>query len=87
MFPISRFRVLGHSMEPTYTEGDYVVVVSFLTPKKGDVVVFSKNGKKMIKRVTRIGSNNYHFKSDNHGTSGTVKKEDIIGKVVLRIKN
>jgi phage repressor protein C with HTH and peptisase S24 domain len=70
-------------MEPTYTEGDYVIAVSFLTPKKGDIIVLQKNGRRMIKRVTRIDSNNYHFKSDNHGTSGSIKKEDIIGKVIL----
>ena len=86
----SRFKVKGHSMEPNYYEGDYVLISSLFPVKKVDVVVIQKQGKRMLKRVSHIKDSKYLVLSDNHGSDsrsfGPVKKQEILGKVILHFK-
>lgn len=94
MFPFSRFKVVGHSMEPTLASGTVVWVLKwaylFFNPKVGDIVVFSQNNMKMVKRVKRIDTKGIELAGDNSADSldsrsfGPVKKEAIIGKVMVR---
>lgn len=85
------FKVFGHSMEPLFREGDYVLVMRLFDPKKGDVVVIVKNGKKMLKRLSSVSRNNYTVLSDNHGTDslafGPLNRREIIGKVIWSTKS
>lgn len=48
--------VSGSSMNPTYSDGDSLLMCKLLTPKRGDVVVCQNplNGKVLIKRVIGI---------------------------------
>ncbi len=92
MFPLMRFRVSGSSMEPTFGDGDYVLVNKwaylFSAPKIRDVVVASRDGAFVIKRVVKAVNRKYLLRGDNkrHGSRIWIDKEDIIGKVLLRAR-
>ncbi len=90
---LSVFRVLGHSMEPTIFQG-HVVITSgipylFNTPTIGDIVVFRKEGKMLIKRIEKKNREKYFLTGDNKNDSldsrkiGWVERKDIVGKVIL----
>ncbi len=86
---LGRFRVSGHSMEPYLKEGDQVLAFRFSGIKKGDVVVFRYKSKVFIKRVDRITDGSIFVCGDNKKDSleiGKVSKNDIIGKVVWKMK-
>lgn len=91
MILLGKFKISGHSMEPTIHEGDKVLVLAFLKVKKGDVVAFRYNTKVLIKRVKNIKGDVYELKGDNTRDSldskqfGEVSKNDIIGKVVWKL--
>jgi signal peptidase I len=57
-FLFENYRVVGHSMDPTLADGQYLVVCKFLyrlqEPQRGDVIVFrdARGGeRKLIKRI------------------------------------
>ena len=84
-FPIVRFKIHGHSMEPTIKNGSFVLVNKWATPKVGNVIAFEHSGKVMIKRITRIQKRKYFVEGDNKNDSlkiGAITKEQIIGKVI-----
>ena len=95
MLLLYRVTVLGHSMEPTISNGSNVLVSSvpylFTQPKLGDIVLFTSNlhGKKFLKRITSIENNTYFLRGDNTNDSldsrkfGSVEKKDILGKVIF----
>lgn len=92
---LSRFKISGHSMDPTYSEGDNVLVSSlpliFARPKKRDVVVFEKFNRFYIKRIDKIEKGKYFLVGDNKKDSfdsrrfGSVKRDQIKAKVILKI--
>ncbi len=86
--PLTRFTVSGNSMAPTLTEGQDVLSLNwFYKPKVGDMIVINKNGKDMIKRVTKIHGREILVEGDNKLESsdvGPVKNEQIIGKVIYQ---
>ncbi|MBP9716477.1 MAG: S26 family signal peptidase [Candidatus Levybacteria bacterium] len=92
---LSRFKISGHSMTPTYSEGDNVLVSSlpliFTKPKKRDVVVFEKFNRFYIKRIDKMEKGKYFLVGDNKKDSfdsrrfGSVKREQIKAKVILKI--
>ena len=91
-WPIKRFKVNGNSMKPNFSEGQYLVVFSwFKNLKMGDVVVLGKprQGTKIVKRIAKIKNGQYFVIGDNLNESldsrsfGWVKKEAILGKVIL----
>ena len=94
MLPIRIFKVRDASMEPALREGDYLVVSRWYGRLKvGDMVVLRHPRKDilMVKRVSAIGSNSIHVIGDNREESedsrafGNVKRESIIGRVILRV--
>lgn len=45
----------GSSMEPTYASGDVAICIrAFRAPAPGDVILFSKDGKLLLKRVAAV---------------------------------
>ncbi len=92
-FPIQRFTVHGNSMLPALRPGqDVLVSCWFFKLKVGDLVVFKKDGKDMIKRVEKIRNSEFFCQGDNKKKStdsrhfGWIKISEIIGKVILENK-
>ncbi len=95
MLLLSRFKIAGHSMAPKFSDNDSVLVSSipfmFGKPKKGDVVVFEKYNRLYIKRIKKIKDEKYFLIGDNKKDSqdsrrfGLVKREQIKGKVIIKI--
>lgn len=99
MFPIARFKVEDKSMEPNFKSGDYVIVNKLAyvlgNPAKGDVVILKhprEKNKFLIKRISLVtNSDEYYVVGDNKNFSqdsrhfGSVRKDLIIGKVLIRI--
>ena len=93
-FPFSRYKVVGHSMEPTFRGGDTLWVnrlaYLFSPPRKNDVVIFNHNNQLLIKRVYKIGKNSYLLIGDNKRDSldsrhlGSINKRQILGRVVTK---
>lgn len=95
--PIARFRIREDSMSPSFESGDYILVSGlpyiFGGPKKGDVIVFKHSGEYLVKRVARVTKRNTYFVVGDNKTDsidsrrfGPIKSEQLIGKVVIRIK-
>lgn len=92
---LSRFKISGHSMLPTLKVGDKVLISSFpymfSTPKIGDIIVFKKNGKNFIKRITGVTPQGFIVAGDNSFDSisskklGVISKKLILGKVVYKL--
>lgn len=86
--PFARFEIAGTSMLPSFQPGSRVLVFRWGMIKKGDTVVFSKNGLKMIKRAAEKVGDRWIMRGDNFTEStdsldfGEVREEDIAGKVV-----
>ncbi|MBI4014777.1 MAG: S26 family signal peptidase [Candidatus Aenigmarchaeota archaeon] len=85
----------GASMEPLYSEGDFVFAVAWpFRFKKGDVVIIEKSGRKMLKRIRALGAisndGEYSVLGDNSGRStdsrhfGAVARKEIIAKVLFK---
>lgn len=81
-------------MQPTFSPGDKVLVNRFVywfkKPEVGDIVAVKdpRDGKVLIKRITKIQNNRYFVTGDNSGHStdsrvfGTIGRREIIGKVM-----
>jgi nickel-type superoxide dismutase maturation protease len=93
---LSRFKIHGHSMEPTLKPNDEVLVSSlsyfFTSPKRNDIVAFKdpRDNKVLIKRITKIETKKIFVQGDNkkHSTDsrefGMIEKKAIIGKVIFK---
>lgn len=99
MIPLFKFKILGHSMDPTFKDGDMVLInrlsYFFKKPKIGNVVVLNRE-KFIIKRIAKINpsagsGNKYYVVGDNQKQStdsrnfGWVDRKEIVGKVILKI--
>ncbi len=94
MLLLTKFRVVGHSMEPVIRNGETILVSNFFywfkKPKIGDIVAFRDAGKVLIKRITKLNREKYFLEGDNKRDSldsrklGLVVKEKIIGKVIYK---
>ncbi len=98
MFPLARFRVDDHSMEPALHPGDYVLVHRWAyrraAPQPGDVIVLRNPeslGQFLVKRVMSyepqlglfvLGDN--ETQSRDSRQFGTVPLHLVVGKVKLR---
>jgi nickel-type superoxide dismutase maturation protease len=88
-----KFKIIGHSMEPTLKSGDTVLVSSlpyvFKSPQQNDIIAAKMDGKVMIKRITKEEDNSYFLIGDNPNDSydsrkfGMIARKDILGKVIF----
>lgn len=92
-FPFSKFVISGNSMLPTYKPREQVLSFNwyyfFKNPQKGDVIVFKKDGRYLVKRIQKILGQDVFVEGDNQAEStdsrefGPIKRSQIIGKIVL----
>ena len=92
MLLFSKFRIYGHSMSPFLKDGDLIIIsyIPFLfkKPKINEVIAISYNRKIIIKRIKQIQENKYFLEGDNKKDSfdsrnfGSIKKSDILGKII-----
>jgi len=58
LFIMSPQEVSGHSMEPNFHDGDYIltnkIIFKFIEPKRGDIVIFKSPANKDIDYIKRI---------------------------------
>lgn len=92
-----RFIVKGSSMEPTFKEGQVLLVSSipylFAKPKFGDVVVIKdpRNGRLLLKRIKKKVGDKYFVAGDNPTAStdsrtfGQIGKSLILGTAILPV--
>lgn len=96
MLLLSKFKVLGHSMEPHIKNNSMVLVSGipyiFKSPKVNDIVVFRDNGRKiMIKRIMDNNKNKYFVEGDNKNDSldsrkfGSISRKQIVGQVIYKL--
>jgi len=86
------FKVSGHSMLPEFKPGSTLIISSIpysvSSPKIGDVVLFKRRDKMMIKRVKKVLNKKFFVEGDNKKDSleiGWITKSDITGKVIGKI--
>ncbi len=86
-------KVVGDSMSPTLSGGDYIVTIKprLLQPGFIYVVNHSDLGQ-IVKRLERIEDGRYYFAGDNPNSTpgaiiGPVQRERIAGYAVLAISN
>ncbi len=87
-------KVKGDSMQPSYRHGDYVLVTSFgksLLNVGDDIVCQHPHFGLMLKRINAIESEQLYLTGLNSlSTSvanlGSVNRQDVVGRVVLHVK-
>jgi len=90
-------KVTGDSLSPEFQQGDFVLVSKipflFVPPSPGDVVAFYQPGYGLlIKRIQNLSTDGGVNVIGNHPESidsrvfGTVRREDVIGKVIWHIR-
>ncbi len=88
-----RVEVVGHSMEPTLTPGDRLLVVRLGAPRPGDVVAVTdprRPDRLLVKRVVAVLGGEVVVRGDrpDHSTDsrsfGPVPRSSVIGRVVRR---
>ena len=92
---LAKFKILGHSMEPTLKNGQLVLVSNlayvFKKPQINDIVAFQSEEKVLIKRITKIKAKAFFVSGDNVGDSldsrkiGFISSSKILGKVIYKI--
>jgi|ERR1700722_5282809 len=93
--PFDKYKIFGSSMIPTLKAGDMVLVNKiaywFSSPKKNNIIAFRdpRDGKTLIKRITKIEGESYFVQGDNKNLStdsrvfGMIRRSDILGKVII----
>lgn len=94
MLPFSKFKISGHSMEPLIKNGNTVfatnILYLFTYPKVNDIIIFEKNKKYFVKRISKIENNKYFVTGDNKKDSldsrkfGNILRNQILGKVIYK---
>lgn len=93
-FPVSVFRVVDISMEPTIWPGDFVIVDKWYGGLiAGDIVVLKHPRKTLyiVKRIKSIKGKKIFVEGDNKEKSqdsrhfGAVEKKLIVGKMVFKL--
>ncbi len=97
MLLISKFKIRGHSMEPTLRENDLILISNipylFKKPKINDIVAFKIKKEKtiFIKRIKRIENSRYFVYGDNKNDSydsgkfGEITEKQIMGKLIYKL--
>ncbi len=77
-------RVIGHSMEPTLKEGQYVWAHQVRNFKPGQIVIAHIGSKEVIKRIAKVESGTVYLTGDNKSHDhdiGNVVDSMIVGVV------
>ena len=91
VFDYRFYLIMSGSMEPTIDVGDAVVTKQIENPQVGDVIAFETSNSitvhRIVKEYTEDNNKLYQTKGDNNNTEdkGLLNKEQIKGKVVIRI--
>jgi nickel-type superoxide dismutase maturation protease len=90
--PISKFKIHGESMYPTFKPGQEIISFNWAylgkKPKVGEIIVIKYSGKEIIKRVKKVEGEEVFVEGDNKDEStdsrhfGSVKVENVVGKVI-----
>lgn len=89
--PFTIFKVADDSMEPTYRNGDYILVYQwYKDPKPQDIVIFRHptDGMILVKRIYSVKNNKMYLLGDNSVAStdsrnfGDVDLMNLFGKVI-----
>ncbi len=92
--PILKYRIVGHSMKPTYLQNSVVIAWRWFIKLHIDDIVICKDprdGRLIMKRIAKIENNKYYVLGDNpkqstdSRTFGWLEKENIVAKVITRI--
>lgn len=90
---LGKFKVSGHSMEPTIRNGQEILISSLpyliFRIKVGDIIAFNNLGKLIVKRVKSINRGKFLVEGDNKTDSkefGWIEKDRIMGKVIYILK-
>jgi len=91
---IKFIKVTGDSLSPAYTEGDYVMLVTYplFSFKRGDTIVFRHpDYGTMIKDIDSIDSDKIfvvgtHLHSVDSRQFGPIERCDVLGKVIWHIR-
>lgn len=81
-------RIVGMSMWPAFRPGTLVIAWRYREPRAGDVVIATKKGREIIKRIARQGDMGYFLVGDNAEAStdsrvfGWVAPQSIKGVVI-----
>jgi hypothetical protein len=81
-----RFCARGRSMNPTIQDGDILQVQPITkSPKRGDVVLFFREGKFRAHRIIGGADNKFVTRGDaGMEIDGVVRREEIIGRIVTK---
>lgn len=85
--PASYIIVSGFSMEPTYYEGDLVVLQAQPDYEIGDIVAFRVQGSNVIHRIIDKSPGGYTLQGDNKNAPDpwTPTNDDVLGKAWFHI--
>jgi len=77
------YKVKRSTMNPKLISGDRILVLNFMRPKEGKLVVVKHNEVFKIKRVKKIEGDIIYLKGDNEHPNKDVSiiKKDVIGRV------
>lgn len=90
LWPLKLYLVSGDSMLPTYRPGDTLLGWRWFTPRRGDVVVVSRE-RPLIKRVTHVNVEGVFIEGDNPRRStdsrsfGRVSRSQVQAKIILKL--
>lgn len=73
-----RVKVDGISMEPTYSDKDNLIVRKLGNPTKGDIVVFKRGNKYLIKRVIATPGDSISIEKNKVYVNNKLLSEDYI---------
>ncbi len=77
------YKVKHSTMNPQLSSGDRIIVLNFIKPKEGKLVVAKHKGQFKIKRVHKIDGDKIFLKGDNEHPNKDVSitKSEIVGRV------
>ena len=88
---LSLLKVKGHSMEPAMKEGSFFIASSlpflFSKPKKGDIILFQRDGKNIVKKINKVENDKYYVEGENITDSldfAPITRREIIGKLIFK---
>lgn len=82
-----RIKVSGDSMYPIICEADEIIVKRDVLYNIGDVLVFFFNRHLLVHRLLKEKNGFYYCKGDNAFRLETIRKKDIVGKVIKVIRD